>query len=276
MEFIIFNVSHGFCAALKIGNHLTLIDCGHDDNHDFTPIEWLYQKGFRQIDTLIISNFDQDHVSDIITLRDKFRVGKFVANRTINSLDLTILKLESGPLTPQMCTAITGFNQEALKAYSLSEVQPPGSQFEFYFVVYPHETDTNNLSLVTVVSYKRMRLIYPGDLEKRGWQKLLELEEFRRTLTGVNIFIASHHGRVNGYCEEIFEYCEPEIVIISDQSRVYGTQEHDYYSKHVKGNGLNYGTVLNPKFRKVLTTRNDGDISIFEKDEKILVRPAKG
>ena len=271
MEILIFNVSHGFCAALIINNHLTLIDCGHDDNHNLTPIDWLYSKGYSHIDTLIISNFDQDHVSDINSLRDKFTIGKFVANRTISARDLALLKLKGGPLTPQMSTAITGLSQEALEAYSLSEVQAPGSEFEFYYVIYPFETDTNNLSLVTVFRYKGMKLIYPGDIEKRGWLKLLELDEFKQTLNGVNVFIASHHGRINGYCEEVFDYCQPEIVIISDQARVYGTQEHDLYSKHVIGNGLNFGTTLAPKYRKVLTTRKDGDIAIYEKDGNILV-----
>ena len=51
-----------------------------------------------------------------------------------------------------------------------------------------------------------MKLIYPGDIEKKGWLRLLELDEFKQTLNDVNVFIASHHGRINGYCEEIFDF----------------------------------------------------------------------
>ena len=56
---------------------------------------------------------------------------------------------------------------------------------------------------------------------------------------------------------------------------MYDTQRHDLYSKHVIGNGLNFGTSIAPKYRKVLTTRKDGDITIYEKNGKILVKSFK-
>lgn len=39
---------------------------------------------------------------------------------------------------------------------------------------------------------------------------MLKNADFRQRLAEVNVFVASHHGRENGYCEEVFQYCKPE------------------------------------------------------------------
>jgi beta-lactamase superfamily II metal-dependent hydrolase len=116
--------------------------------------------------------------------------------------------------------------------------------------------DTNNLSVVTFISYNNVGIMFPGDLETAGWQEFLKDQNFLSYLRRTNILIASHHGRESGYCKEVFDYCSPHTVIISDKSIVHDTQDHDFYSQHCSG--LNFGNTL----RQVLTTRNDGKITI--------------
>ena len=70
------------------------------------------------------------------------------------------------------------------------------------------------------------------------------------------MLVASHHGRESGYTPEVFDYCKPEIVIISDESMQYDTQETNY-SQHASG----IPTYLGGR-RKVYTTRNDGKITL--------------
>ena len=276
MEFKIFNVRHGFCAALMGNNHLTLIDCGHDHNYDYTPLHWLYLKGYRHINSLIISNFDQDHISDIETIRDNFTVGKLVINRTISKQALAEIKIKNGYITDQMNVVLANMEIPNFAPASEAEISIPEAQFNFYNIIYPYETDTNNLSLVTFIQFGASKILYAGDLERKGWKRFLGSHDFLTHLRGANVFIASHHGRENGYCREVFDYCNPETVIVSDQERVYGTQEHDLYSKHVLGNGINFGTILAPKYRKVLTTRNDGDITIKNENNRTFITLEKG
>jgi hypothetical protein len=95
----------------------------------------------------------------------------------------------------------------------------------------------------------------------RVWKWLLGLPSFINDLNETNVFIASPHERESGYYKSVFDYCEPEVVIISDKTREFRTQGHDLYSKHAIG--VNFSkTILAPKIRKVLTTRNDGNITI--------------
>jgi|GEM_PF-715376 hypothetical protein len=65
----------------------------------------------------------------------------------------------------------------------------------------------NNLSLVTFVKCGHHKIIFPGDMETEGWRRLLQNPEFVHELNGVNLFVASHHGRENGYCEEVLDLC---------------------------------------------------------------------
>jgi hypothetical protein len=94
-------------------------------------------------------------------------------------------------------------------------------------------------------------------MEKAGWLALLQDPDFRERLQSVNVFIASHHGRESGYCEEVFNCCQPDIIIISDKEIVHETQKHDY-TKHASGITWNGGLQR----RYVLTTRLDGTITI--------------
>lgn len=256
MEVRIFDVSHGFCAYLTADNgNVMLFDCGHNERTNFRPSSYLPQNRCTAIEHLIIHNFDQDHVSDLPNLLDVLSVQVLYRNRSISPETLTALKLENGPITCAMQAAID------LHSNYIHEVPSapvfPNIEFECFHNSYPAFTDTNNLSLVAFVHYDGMGIIFPGDLEKAGWEKLLEIQNFRNHLARVNIFVASHHGRESGYCEDVFNYCSPDIVIISDKEIVHETQKNNYAS-HATGVPWNGG----PERRYVLTTRADGMITI--------------
>jgi len=116
--------------------------------------------------------------------------------------------------------------------------------------------DTNNLSVVTFLRYNEIGVMFPGDLECAGWTEFLKDPVFLDSLRQTTILIASHHGREGGYCEAMFSFCGPEVVVISDKAIVHDTQDHDLYSRHCKG--ITFSGAL----RKVLTTRCDGKITI--------------
>lgn len=54
----------------------------------------------------------------------------------------------------------------------------------------------------------------------------------------------------------MFEYCKPDAVVIGDKPVAHDTQRHNLYETHCLG--LNFGGIA----RRVLTTRNDGKLTI--------------
>lgn len=255
MEIKIFDVAHGFCAYIIADNrNVILVDCGCNPETGFTPSSYLSRTGCSGIERLFITNYDEDHLDDLPNLCRTLPIDVLHWNKSISGEELRQLKLRTGPLQPGMrallemietfTTDISGF-----KEFSDIEIS-------VFCNSYPSFEDTNNLSLVVFLHFQGIHLVFPGDLEKAGWRTLLQLNDFQEHLSRVNIYIASHHGRESGYCEEVFDYCNPDIIIISDESKKFETQEVDY-KKHASGISWEGGST-----RYVLTTRNDGMITI--------------
>jgi beta-lactamase superfamily II metal-dependent hydrolase len=238
---------------LKADNgNVALFDCGHSDK--FRPSSYLAEIRCSGVEALVITNFDHDHVSDLPNVLSALPVRIFFRNRTISADALVQLKLEGGPLSQGLQSAIS-----LHKTYTGGVVKPvefAGIEMRTYHNGYPTFTDTNNLSLVSFLFYDGIGIVVPGDLERPGWLELLKLPEFRSDLAQTQIFIASHHGRDSGYCPEVFSCCSPDVVLISDEAKQYESQEQTYSGR---ATGLNWsdGSV-----RRVLTTRHDGHITV--------------
>jgi beta-lactamase superfamily II metal-dependent hydrolase len=256
MEIKIFDVSHGFCSLVTADNgNRILFDCGHNNITGFRPSSYFRNERIPLINRFFITNFDEDHISDLPNISTPIEI--FHVNKSISCSELFNLKQQSGgTVSPGMQALLNMMNSCGPDVYGFSEFSDV--EIESYNNYYPNFDDTNNLSLVTFIHYDGINIIFPGDLEKKGWDSLLSNQSFRDHLSRVNIFIASHHGRENGYNEEIFEYCSPEIIIISDESIKYDTQDVDY-KKHSKGIPWDDRNT-----RYVLTTRNDGMITITD------------
>ncbi|MFJ2995484.1 hypothetical protein [Pandoraea sp. NPDC087047] len=140
-----------------------------------------------------------------------------------------------------------------------------GITCEVFSNPFPRFTDTNNLSLVVFIRYAGVTFLFPGDLEREGWLALLQRQDFRARLGDVGVLMASHHGRENGFCREVFDYCWPHAVVISDKPIIHDTQRTvPDYRAVVRDSGVMVRTT--GKRRHVLTTRRDGWIQ-FEVDD---------
>ncbi len=203
---------------------------------------------------MFITNYDEDHISDLPNLRRAVRINILHRNRSITPAQLRYLKEENGSISPAMSSLLSMHEN-----YTEDVIDPPSFpnvDFKYFHCTYPTDfQDTNNLSFVTFLETPKNNFLIPGDIEKPAWQRFLRNSDFRDRLTRVSVFIASHHGRTSGYCKEVFDYCSPAVVIFSDGPKQYATQEEtDIYAAHALGINLNGRT------RRVVTTRNDGTI----------------
>ena len=256
MKFTIHDVGHGFCAHLYHNNgNVMLWDWGHKTNPDYRPSNFLLVAGIRTIHRFFITNFDEDHISDLPNLQNEVAIIILHRNPTITPAQLKALKENSGPISTAISSLLSMLN-----TYTGDVLNPPNFPdviFETFFCSYPVEfQDTNNLSSVTFLETPMGNFVIPGDIEKAGREHFLQKSNFRNKLTKTNVFIASHHGRTNGYCKQAFDYCRPSVVVFSDGSKKYATQEEtNRYAAHASGVNFNGRT------RRVLTTRLDGPLS---------------
>lgn len=253
----IFDVEHGACALITTicGKHI-MVDCGDNTSTGWQPGTALRNRAITSLERLIVTNYDEDHASGFANLNSNITVFGLQRNANVSAQLIHHLKSENGigngiaglaktfdrytgPALPSVVDdiAITAFcNQPGIPPFGFD--------------------DENNLSLCAFVSCGVHRIIFPGDMEKAGWKALLANPWFVQQLKGVTLFVASHHGRENGYCEEVLDLCPSiQTVIISDKWKGYQSQETvDRYRRYA------HGFIYNGENRRVLTTRRDGNM----------------
>ncbi len=258
MKFTIHDVGHGFCAHLQHDNgNVMLWDCGHKSNPEYRPSIFLPRLGVNRIDKFFVTNYDEDHISDLPNLIQSIPITRVHRNISITPQQLRSLKLQTGSLSSAMQSLLAMLDRynDFSPESALAEAPFPNVSVNTYCCSYPEFTETNNLSIVTFLNINGTGIVIPGDLEKRAWESLLEDPAFQYELKNVNIFIASHHGRENGYCRQVFDYCHPDIIVFSDSQIQYSTQEMTgVYASHASG------MLIDGRLRKVVSTRSDSSI----------------
>jgi hypothetical protein len=243
------------------GGKIAMVDCGHNSTTDWRPSEYIKDDLNRDtLDYLFLTNADQDHLSDLDGLWEAgIHVRTLWRNRSIDNAYLRGLKQQSGNLTNDMERYL-----QIDASYTHPVTEPfndnmGGVTCTTYYNKYPEFKDTNDLSVAAFFNYGTFKILFPGDLEKASWKKLLERDDFCEDLADTTIFVASHHGRENGFCEDVFEFCSPRAVVISDRPIMYQTQETvPDYRNVIAGDGIN--VEGEDRRRHVLTTRRDGNI----------------
>lgn len=267
MRLRVWDVEHGACAMLQHvmpngrGGRLAMIDSGC--TADWTPSRYIRQVlGLDRLDYLFITNADQDHMSDLQGLWDAgITVPVLFRNPSYTGDQMRHIKRAGGPLSPdaeRYIAACSSFNQPVQQPFNTFM---GGITVETFWNPYPQFTTTNDLSLVVFVEYAGIRILFPGDLERAGWRALLLHNDFRVALHRTELLVASHHGRENGFCREVFDVLKPAAVIISDKPIEHETQRMvpDYRAVVAQDGVLVRGAS---RRRHVLTTRRDGWIQL--------------
>jgi beta-lactamase superfamily II metal-dependent hydrolase len=91
---------------------------------------------------------------------------------------------------------------------------------QVFYSSYPRFDDENNLSMVVFFKCHGIGVMFPGDLEKEGFQELLKNDAFKQALRDTNVYAASHHGRENGCCEETVPYLQNVFYVVISRQRL--------------------------------------------------------
>ena len=272
----IWDVQHGACAMVThrsingVEGRLAMIDSGHNHDTGWKPSSYIKHYLKRNVmDYLFVTNADQDHISDLNNMcREGIAVSNFWRNRSISPEAIRHIKEVGGELTADIERYLdlhARYNHPVAIPF---DQNMGGITARAFWNSPPHFDDTNNLSMAVFLNYGTFKILFPGDLEKDGWLALLDRVEFREQLAGTTVLVASHHGRENGYCDELFSYCHPRAIVLSDKAIVHDTQRmtQTYRQRVIEGwpDGVNVQTTRRRRY--VLTTRRDGWIQFVVDD----------
>jgi competence protein ComEC len=198
-------VGHGGCAVLETPDGQTLLyDAGAMNGPDVTKRQiapFLWRRGIRRIDEVILSHADLDHFNGLPALLDRFTVGQVTctptfADKQTPAVKYTLAELERCKVPVRIVKA---GDRLSAGAVTLEVLHPP---------IQGPEGNENTRSLVLRVSHAGHVLLLTGDLEGEGLERVV-----RQRAEPVDVLMAPHHGshRVDG--KRLSDWCRPRLVV---------------------------------------------------------------
>ncbi len=200
-------VGHGTCAVIETHNGRVLVyDAGAKNGPDVTRRQiapYLWSRGIRRIDELLLSHADLDHFNGVAQLVDRFAIGRVVstptfAQRELAGMQKTLAALEGRGLAIEIVHA--GMRWE-VDGVSLKVLHPP--------LVGPAGKE-NARSLVVHVVHADWSMLLTGDLEDPGLKQVLDLPPPR-----VEVLMAPHHGSDASNIPALAARTKPKLVVSS-------------------------------------------------------------
>ena len=164
--------------------------------------------GVADLQYVILSHPDQDHVGGMPEVFDQFPVGSWVdpgiptTNQTYEeSIDMVI---------DRDIPAILARRDEHLELGNSVELQLLWPESDF--IMSGSEPNSNENSVVVMISFGGADILIPGDLEKEGEAALVE--GYGGELEA-EILVLGHHGSNTSSTAEFLDAVNPELAIIS-------------------------------------------------------------
>lgn len=218
-----------------------LIDAGSGGMEGFADMgrsivaPYLWNKGIRRIDAVVITHFHSDHMGGIIYMLKNFDTGCVMDGGMTHgssaflydSYRKIILKRNFRRLTVTGGDEITGFDD-----VKLFVVNPPENQ---------EDLDANNNSLVIKLQYQNFSVLFCGDIADKAMKSMFRYSELLKS----DVLKVPHHGGSmgrEGTAQLFFQEVYPKVLIISSGLK---TDNKHFYDDTTYGRPVIYNTKKN-------------------------------
>lgn len=271
VDVTVFNVGQGNCIFAEFprtidGRHVNaLIDCGGDSGSDLSS-DHLRRAKVTAIDDLIITHPHKDHILDIVSIYKKFPPSVFTRNKSITREKVkeenSDIFTSDKELIETYFTINDNYQTQVTGAESPTNSIWGGGAYIEHFKNTDLSLNLNNLSLVSFLVYGEQAILFGADMEEEGWKLLLQKSKFKELLSKTTILVAPHHGLDSAFCPDLFggHLMNPKLTIVSDGS-VRSTSVTAKYDQVTSGLWIP-NRDGDKKFKKVLTTRQNGNIIV--------------
>ncbi len=182
-----------------------LIDCGEkDDGADISA--YLKKQGISQLDHLIITHFDKDHIGGAPAVLGSVTVKNVLQSdcpKDSKTYDRYVNALSDAGITAKTLTGDADISFELDGA--AYDVDAPKGGYK--------DDESNNSSLIIKLTYEGSRLLFMGDAEDERVTEYLADDTQPYDLLKV-----PHHGRSGENLEELFDIVKPKAAVITSST----------------------------------------------------------
>lgn len=212
MQVHFLDVGQGLSILVQLGDEVLIYDGGERHASSFV-VSYLEDLGITEIDYMISSHYDSDHVSGLIGCLNTFDVKNVIGSNYVHSSSL-----------------YTSF-MDAVKEEGLKMQYPKvGTKYAFgdavITILAPKEIgkDSNANSVAIKLSYEESDFIFTGDADYGSERQMVA--------SGINldceVLSLAHHGSSTGNSSLFLEKTVPEWAVISC------SKDNDYGHPHVE------------------------------------------
>lgn len=199
-SFTVLDVGQGQCLVSRIGESISIIDCGgQEDVSGERAARYLLARGIQRADRLILTHFDADHCNGAVQLLRRVR---------IDTIYLPQLSPQS-PLRAQIVlAALECGTQVRFVREDLTVPLESGSVRLFAPLGDPEE---ENAGVCVLAQSEKYDILVTGDCSTLAEYRLLSTH----TLPRLTALIAGHHGAANSTSDALLQALRPQTVCIS-------------------------------------------------------------
>ncbi len=221
-------------------------------------LPFLRYKGIKQVDMAVITHPHEDHFGGFIPLVDQIPIEKVL-----------ISPVEGGSVHYQDLLSRLELAGSGIIKANRGDLWHCGSDLKLKVIGPPEKlfrgtsSDLNNNSIVFILVYKNVRMLFTGDIEDPAVKELLGGGEDLRA----NLLLVPHHG---GYLEAmagLVDRVQPALAVIQVGSNSFG-HPHPFVLKSLDKAGI---PVYRNDLHGAVTVETDGnDIRVFVVDSPLV------
>ena len=199
------DVGKGDCILIRSQSHTVMIDTGYKDTTDIV-FDFLDSSGISEIDTLILTHYDKDHIGGAKKLLTNYPVKKLYIpdyQKDSKKYKKLIKAIDQNDIDVECVSARISFTADN----AIFSVMPSGVEYN------DKDENDNDMSLLVSVVYSDDSYLFTGDIQEAGINCLLD--RIDRTY---DILKIPHHGRMENNSKDLIEGVNPEYAIITDDN----------------------------------------------------------
>jgi competence protein ComEC len=217
-------VGHGGCTVLETPDGRTILfDAGAMTGPEITQrviAPFLWTRGIRRIDDVLLSHADLDHFNGLPDLLDRFRVGRVLVTPTFSEkptpgVQLALREILNAGVSMRIVK--TG-DQLVAGNVTLNVLHPP--------VAGPEGLE-NLRSLTVRVEHAGRSLLLTGDVQGLGLDQVL-----RQPHGNLDVLQAPHHGSRTSNTPALARWARPKVVVSNEGAPTWPTNVPAMYADH--------------------------------------------
>lgn len=213
LEITAFDVGNADCFLIKTpANEYLMIDTaksgykGGKSQAEIIVLKYLKDRGIKNLDTVIVTHFDNDHCGGAVDLMKGLTVKRIYVNDLYHTS--TAAKLIYKTAEKQNTDLILAENKQ--KVYSEGDLSLTN------FISKGGVTDNDN-SIITLLEYKGFTMLFTGDAGVEGIKAVIG-----NLPKNIKVLKVPHHGAAGVMDKELAGYLNPEYSIISVGENKFG------------------------------------------------------